>query len=53
MRWTCQYCGHVYDEAEGCPDDGIPAGTVWQDVPEDWCCPTCGAEKSDFEQAGD
>ena len=48
-RWECIVCGLVYDEAEGWPDDGIPAGTLWADVPEDWLCPDCGVGKDDFE----
>jgi rubredoxin len=47
--WTCVVCGFVYDEALGLPDEGIAAGTKWEDVPEDWCCPECGVAKSDFE----
>jgi rubredoxin-NAD+ reductase len=47
--YECRICGWVYDEAQGCPDDGIPPGTRWQDVPDDWCCPTCGAGKEDFD----
>jgi rubredoxin-NAD+ reductase len=39
----------VYDEAKGWPDDGIPPGTKWEDVPEDWLCPDCGVGKEDFE----
>jgi rubredoxin len=47
-KYVCELCGYVYDEAEGAPDDGIPAGTKWEDVPEDWECPDCGAGKEDF-----
>ncbi len=47
-RWKCQVCGFVYDEAAGLPEDGIPPGTRWQDVPADWSCPDCGARKEDF-----
>jgi rubredoxin len=47
--WMCLVCGMVYDEAEGWPDDGIAAGTRWDDVPLGWCCPECGARKEDFE----
>jgi rubredoxin-NAD+ reductase len=42
-------CGHIYDEAEGDPASGIAQGTPWDDVPDDWKCPDCGAGKSDFE----
>jgi rubredoxin len=47
--WRCLACGYIYDEAEGWPDDGIPAGTRWEDIPTGWCCPECGARKDDFE----
>lgn len=47
-KWKCNYCGHVYDEAVGDPDTGIAAGTRWEDIPDDWCCPECGAEKADY-----
>tara|TARA_R110001583_G_scaffold20485_7_gene78880 strand:+ start:76 stop:255 length:180 start_codon:yes stop_codon:yes gene_type:complete len=48
-KWECVICGFVYDEAEGWPDDGIAAGTAWDDVPEDWECPDCGISKYDFD----
>ena len=48
-KWQCIVCGFIYDEAEGWPDDGIPAGTRWEDVPADWQCPDCGDGKEDFE----
>lgn len=47
--WHCVLCGFIYDEADGMPEDGIPAGTRWVDVPEDWICPDCSAAKADFE----
>ncbi len=47
--WQCVLCGWIYDEAEGLPDEGIPAGTRWADVPADWICPACSATKADFE----
>jgi rubredoxin len=47
--WMCIVCGFIYDEEAGWPDDGIPPGTRWEDVPEDWMCPDCGAGKEDFE----
>lgn len=48
-KYLCLICGLIYDEAEGWPDDGIPPGTRWDDVPENWFCPDCGASKSEFE----
>ena len=47
--FVCVQCGFEYDEAKGWPEDGIAPGTRWDDVPEDWSCPDCGAAKSDFE----
>jgi len=46
--YECAICGWIYDETKGCPEEGIPAGTRWEDVPEDWHCPVCGAGKGDF-----
>lgn len=48
-KYMCLLCGFIYDEAKGWPEDGIEAGTRWEDVPEDWLCPDCGASKIDFE----
>ena len=50
-KFTCQVCGHVYDEAEGDPAAGIAPGTRWEDLPDDWTCPECGARKADFSPA--
>ena len=47
-RWECIVCGWVYDEEKGWPDDGIAPGTPWEQVPEDFLCPECGAPKEDF-----
>jgi len=49
-KYVCSVCGYIYDEAEGIPDDGIAPGTKWADLPEDWVCPLCGADKSEFEE---
>jgi len=48
-KWQCVVCGLIYDESQGWPDEGIAAGTPWQDVPQDWLCPDCGVSKLDFE----
>lgn len=48
-KWQCMLCAFVYDEAAGLPEEGIPPGTRWQDVPESWSCPDCSASKADFE----
>jgi rubredoxin-NAD+ reductase len=44
-------CGLVYDEEKGWPEEGVAAGTRWEDVPASWVCPECGVSKSDFEMA--
>lgn len=48
-KYICVICGFIYDEAEGWPEDGIEPGTRWEDVPENWFCPDCGAGKEDFD----
>lgn len=47
--WQCVLCAFVYDEAKGMPDEGVPPGTRWEDVPDSWACPDCSATKADFE----
>lgn len=49
-RWICTICQYVYDPAAGDPDNGVPAGTPFESVPDDWCCPLCGAGKDVFEK---
>ncbi len=49
VKWICGSCGFIYDPAEGDPDGGIPSGTAFEDIPETWFCPVCGARKRDFE----
>jgi rubredoxin len=49
MKYICIVCGWVYDPAEGDPDGGVAAGTTFEDIPETWVCPVCGAPKSEFE----
>lgn len=47
--WMCLICGFIYAEAAGMPEEGIPVGTRWEDIPLNWVCPECGARKTDFE----
>jgi rubredoxin len=47
--YICTSCGFIYDPNEGDPDGGIPPGTPFEDIPDDWFCPVCGARKRDFE----
>jgi rubredoxin len=48
-RYRCLVCGFEYDEKLGIPEDGIPPGTRWDDLPSDWICPDCGTRKEEFE----
>jgi rubredoxin len=47
-KYVCNVCGYVYDPAAGDPDGGIKPGTAFEDIPDDWACPLCGVNKSDF-----
>jgi len=49
MKYEC-VCGYVYDETTGAPENGIAPGTKWEDVPEDYACPACGAGKDAFSK---
>ena len=48
-KWMCTTCGWIYDESLGDEEGGIAPGTKWEDVPDDWKCPDCGAWKEEFE----
>jgi flavin reductase (DIM6/NTAB) family NADH-FMN oxidoreductase RutF/rubredoxin len=47
-RYVCDVCGWVYDPEEGDPDNGVAPGTAFEDIPDDWACPVCGAAKEEF-----
>ncbi len=47
--WVCTSCGFIYDPDDGDPDGGIPPGTPFDQIPDTWFCPVCGARKADFE----
>lgn len=49
-KWVCQICGYVYDLEAGDDEGGIPPGTPFEELPDDWTCPVCGAGKEDFEK---
>ena len=48
MKYVCNLCGWEYDEATGDPDNGLAPGTKFEDLPEDFACPLCGAGKDEF-----
>lgn len=48
MKYVCEVCGWIYDEAEGLPEAGVAPGTKFQDLPEDFECPLCGVGKEQF-----
>jgi rubredoxin len=52
-KYECTVCGYVYDPEKGDPEADILPGTVFDDLPDDWVCPECGAGKEEFEVAED
>ncbi len=48
-EYQCIVCGWEYQEEIGLPEDDVKPGTKWDDVPDDWVCPDCGASKLEFE----
>jgi len=49
-KYECSVCGYIYDPEMGDPDGGIPPGTPFEKLPEDWVCPVCGASKDEFQK---
>ena len=47
-RYVCNICGFIYDPQAGDLDSGISPGTPFEDIPDDWVCPECGAVKDQF-----
>ncbi len=52
-KYKCKVCGYIYDPSAGDPDSGVAPGTAFEDLPGDWVCPVCGADKSEFEKIDD
>ncbi len=48
-KYICTVCGYIYDLEAGDPDSGVEPGTPFENVPDDWVCPVCGADKQEFE----
>ena len=51
-KYQCQMCGYIYDPEKGDPSRNIPPGTPFEELPEDWTCPSCGAPKAAFKPLG-
>ena len=49
-KYVCTVCGYIYDPEQGDPDNDVKPGTAFEDIPDDWVCPVCGAEKDAFEK---
>lgn len=49
-KWECRVCGYVYDPGKGDTDNGVKPGTPFENLPEDWICPSCGANKDLFDK---
>ena len=49
-QWQCTVCGYLYDPEQGDSENDISPGTSFEDIPEDWVCPVCGASKDQFEK---
>lgn len=52
-KYKCKACEFIYDEDEGLPDNGIDAGTNFEDLAEDWVCPLCDVAKDFFDKVED
>ena len=48
--YECIACGYIYDPEEGDPTQDIEPGTSFEELPDDWVCPVCGAAKDQFEK---
>jgi rubredoxin len=52
-KWQCLACPYIYDPAKGDPDNGVPPGTPFEEIPDDWVCPECGVGKEQFVKIAD
>jgi rubredoxin len=49
-KYECLVCGWIYDPATGDPEGGIAPGTAFEDIPDNWVCPLCGVDKTNFRK---
>ncbi|MDO8568700.1 MAG: rubredoxin [Dehalococcoidales bacterium] len=50
-KFRCTVCGYIYAPEVGDPEGGIKPGTPFEQLPDSWVCPVCGATKDLFENA--
>ena len=48
MKYICTVCGYIYNESDGDPSRGVLPGTKWDELPSDFTCPICGADRGEF-----
>jgi rubredoxin len=49
-NYVCDVCGYEYNPAQGDPDNGIAPGTSFEELPDNWACPLCGVDKTNFSE---
>ena len=49
QKYVCIVCDYIYDPQIGDPDNRVAPGTAFEDIPDEWVCPICGVDKSEFE----
>jgi rubredoxin len=49
QSYVCELCDYTYDPSKGDPEHGAAAGTAFEDLPDEWVCPVCGADKDEFQ----
>ena len=49
-KWECLVCGYICEPEKGDPDGNAPPGTPFEKIPDDWVCPNCGADKTQFKK---
>ncbi len=50
MKYICINCSYIYDPEVGDPDNGVPPGTAFEDISDDWVCPLCYVGKDEFDE---
>jgi len=51
-KYICDVCGYIYDPMKGDPENGVPPGTAFEKLPDDWVCPECGVKTTEFSPVG-